>query len=63
MEASVASGQPFEDEYRVVRPDGGVRDVRVRAQPQLGSAGTVVGLRGIGQDLTRPEEVDARGVP
>jgi PAS domain S-box-containing protein len=63
MEASAASGQPFEDEYRIVRPDGGVRDVRVRAQPQLSSAGTVVGLRGIGQDLTRAEEVDARWVP
>jgi PAS domain S-box-containing protein len=63
MQASVASGQPFEEEYRVVRPDGGVRDVRVRAQPQLSSAGTVVGLRGIGQDLTRADEADGRWAP
>ena len=63
MEASVASGQPFEDEYRVVRPDGGVRHVTVRAQPQVSSAGTVVGLRGIGQDLTGGEEVDVGWVP
>ena len=49
---SVASGRPFEEEYRVVRPDGEVRVVHARAQPTIGSAGTVLGLRGIGQDVT-----------
>lgn len=52
MEHSAASGRPFEDEYRVVRPDRKVRVVHVRAQPTLGSAGTTVGLRGIGEDVT-----------
>ena len=56
MEAAVASGQPFEDGYRVVRPGGEVRHVRARAHPQVGSAGTVVGLRGIGQDVTDTQE-------
>lgn len=42
----------FEDEYRVVRPDGDVRIVHARAQPTLGSDGECVGLRGIGQDVT-----------
>jgi PAS domain S-box-containing protein len=59
MEQSVASGQPFESEHRVVRPGGEVRVVRVRAQPTFGSAGTPVGLRGIGQDVT---ELAQRGV-
>jgi PAS domain S-box-containing protein len=52
MEAAVASGRPFEQEYRVVRPDGNERWVYVRAEPTMSSAGAVVGLRGIGQDLT-----------
>jgi PAS domain S-box-containing protein len=42
----------FEDEYRVVRPDGDVRIVHARAQPTIGSDGECVGLRGIGQDVT-----------
>jgi PAS domain S-box-containing protein len=52
LEAAVASGKPFEDEYRVVRPDQEVRYIRARAQPTVGSAGTVAGLRGIGQDVS-----------
>jgi PAS domain S-box-containing protein len=52
MGRSLASGRPFEGEYRVVRSDEEVRVVHVRAQPTIGSAGTAVGLRGIGQDVT-----------
>ena len=52
METSVESGLPFESEYRVVRPDHQVRVLHVRAHPTIGSAGTAVGLRGIGQDVT-----------
>jgi PAS domain S-box-containing protein len=52
MEQSVASGRPFESEYRVVRRDGQIRNVHVRAQPTIGSSGKAVGLRGIGQDAT-----------
>jgi PAS domain S-box-containing protein len=52
MEASVESGRAFEHEYRVVRPDEAVRVVHARGQPMIGSDGSVVGLRGIGQDVT-----------
>jgi PAS domain S-box-containing protein len=52
MEESVASGRPFESEYRIVRPNDEVRVVHARAQPMMGSNGAVVGLRGIGQDVT-----------
>ncbi len=52
MDASVRSARPFEAEYRIVRPDGEVREVHARAQPTAGSSGAVVGLRGIGQDVT-----------
>jgi PAS domain S-box-containing protein len=52
MEAAVESGQPFELEYQIVRPDGSERWIYLRAEPTVSSAGMVVGLRGIGQDLT-----------
>ena len=49
---AIDSGHPFEAEYRVVLPDGDVRRVYTRAEPTMGSAGTVVGLRGIGREVT-----------
>lgn len=52
MLESVRSGRPFEAEYRSVTHGESLRTVRLRAQPTVGSAGAVVGLRGIGQDLT-----------
>lgn len=58
MVESVASGRPFDDEYRVVRPDQEIRIVHARAQPSVGSAGTVLGLRGIGHDVTERRAAD-----
>ncbi|MGQ0617710.1 MAG: PAS domain-containing protein [Acidimicrobiia bacterium] len=52
LDASVASGQPFEIEYRVLRSDGEVRRCRCRAMPIVGSAGTVVGLRGTAREVS-----------
>jgi PAS domain-containing protein len=42
----------FEDEYRIEHRDGRVRWIYARAVAAMGSAGTVVGLRGISQDVT-----------
>lgn len=52
MHTAIAADRPFEEEYRVVRPDGQVRWLHARAHPAIGSGGEVVGLRGIGQDVT-----------
>jgi PAS domain S-box-containing protein len=52
MRISVANLRPFEDEFRVVRPGGDERLIFARAEPTIGSAGAVLGLRGIGQDMT-----------
>ncbi len=52
LAAAVASGRPFEDEYRIILPGGEHRWVYARAEPTVGSSGDVVGLRGIGQDVT-----------
>ena len=51
MQAAVASGQPFEDEYRVA-DESSTRWFAMRAEPAIGSSGDVVGLRGVSQDIT-----------
>lgn len=52
MTESVEQARAFELEYRVVRPNDEERVVHVRAQPTVGSDGAVIGLRGIGRDVT-----------
>jgi len=54
MRSSIESARSFEIGYRVVRPDGQIRVLEVRAHPTLGSAGAPVGLRGIGKDVSQP---------
>ena len=57
-----STGQPVEDEYRIIRPEGDERWIYLRAEPSVSSAGTVVALRGIGQDVTdRRITSDRRG--
>ena len=51
MESAVATGQPFEDEYRVA-DESRTRWFAMRAEPAVGSSGDVVGLRGVSQDIT-----------
>jgi PAS domain S-box-containing protein len=51
MEGAVASGQSFEDQYRV-GDDSDTRWFAMRAEPAVGSSGDVVGLRGVSQDIT-----------
>jgi PAS domain S-box-containing protein len=52
MEDAVATGQPFEDEYRVVAEDGVTRWFAMNAEAAVGSSGEVVGLRGVSHDIT-----------
>jgi PAS domain S-box-containing protein len=52
MVTSVESGRQYNGEYRVIRPDGEIHVIQVRAQPTIGSSGKALGLRGIGQDVT-----------
>ena len=49
---SIATGRATYEEYRIVRPDGEIRSIHTRAEPTIDSAGDVVGLRGVGQDIT-----------
>jgi PAS domain S-box-containing protein len=58
MTESVQGPRPLDLEYRVIDADQKPRVVRVSAEPTMGSDGKVVGLRGIGQDVT-----DQAGAP
>jgi PAS domain-containing protein len=51
IEAAVASGLSFDDEYRVVGFDGEARWFAMRAEPTVGSSGDVVGVRGVSQAM------------
>jgi len=52
-----ASGRPqlegrFDEEYRILRPDGSVRWIRDRAFPVVDATGTVSRIAGVAQDIT-----------
>ncbi len=47
LDDSVATSQPFDDEYRVVGADGSERCFAMRAEAFIGSSGEVVGVRGV----------------
>ncbi|HEX2204249.1 MAG TPA: PAS domain-containing protein, partial [Longimicrobium sp.] len=60
--AAVASGEAFEFEHRIVRPDGAVRRLHARGTVERGPDGTVARMSGTGQDVTeqRAAEEGAR---
>jgi PAS domain S-box-containing protein len=53
MDAAVASGRRFEEEYGVVLGDGAIRWVYAGAEPMMDSSDLVVGLRGLGREVPR----------
>lgn len=48
----IASGQPFTDEGRILRPDGEVRFIRVVGDCDRDVTGAVITIRGVIQDVT-----------
>jgi len=59
--AGVAGGGAFDEEYRVIRPDGTQRWVHARGQPVRDDAGRMKGIAGLAQDVTdRRAAEDAR---
>jgi len=47
----------YEEEYRVVRPDGGVRWIRDRGYPVADAAGRVARIVGVARDITQRREL------
>ena len=50
----------YDQSYRIVRPDGTIRNVKVHAYPVRNDAGDVYRVVGIAEDITEIEERDAR---
>lgn len=50
------SGGPLEFEYRIVRPDGGIRWIETRGFPIRDAAGKISRLTGIAKDITERKE-------
>jgi len=57
--AAAAARRPYEVTGRIVRPDGTIRQVHLKARPELGAAGQLLGYFGILQDITGPNEAAA----
>ncbi|HEX8413665.1 MAG TPA: PAS domain S-box protein [Sphingomicrobium sp.] len=54
-----ATGEPFEFEARVVRPDGSTRLVQSEGRAEVGPHGVVTGLFGVFQDVTEAREAES----
>ncbi|MDQ3069119.1 MAG: PAS domain S-box protein [Acidobacteriota bacterium] len=57
---SIASGDPYGIQHRIVLPDGSVREVSSRGHAIRDARGAVVKLRGIVQDITDRVEAEQR---
>lgn len=51
------SGQSYEQRYRIVRPDGEIREVHSRVRAELAADGTVARLLGTMQDVTSSQRL------
>jgi PAS domain S-box-containing protein len=58
LQHSLVTGDRYEREYSIDRPDGEVRWVNSRADVVVDSGGVVVGLRGIAEDVTERRMVE-----
>jgi PAS domain S-box-containing protein len=58
MRTAVVSGQRYQHEYAIDRPDGDVRWVNARADVVTDASGEVVGLRGIAEDVSERRVVE-----
>ena len=56
--AGIANGQPFEKEYRIVRPDGTVRVVHAWTRFEHDSAGKPIRMIGTCQDVTERAQAE-----
>ncbi|HEY2824458.1 MAG TPA: PAS domain-containing protein, partial [Gemmatimonadales bacterium] len=50
----------YDEEYRIVRPDGGVRWIRDRAFPMRDQAGRVTRIAGVAEDITERRGLEAQ---
>ncbi|MDB9494869.1 PAS domain-containing protein [Spirulina major CS-329] len=60
MQNAIQTGQAYELEYRIIRPDQDIRYLLVRGQPIISLYGQVVRLFGTALDITRQKQVEHR---
>lgn len=58
IETQFRTGDEFEEQYRIVRPDNTIRWVRVRAFPVRDVMGKVSRFVGIAEDITQRYEAE-----
>jgi PAS domain S-box-containing protein len=51
-DAAIAAGAEYNNDYRICRPDGTIREVHGRGRPVIDAVGTVVRMTGTLQDVT-----------
>jgi PAS domain S-box-containing protein len=56
--AGIAAGDGFEAEFRIVRPDGGVRTIQSWTTVERDAAGRATRLRGTNQDITERKRAE-----
>ena len=59
IETQFRTGDDFEEEYRIIRPDSSIRWIRVRAFPVRDVMGKVNRFVGIAEDITKRREAEA----
>jgi PAS domain S-box-containing protein len=57
---SRGAGAPFDERYRVVRPDGSMRWIRARSFPVPDPSGTIQRLVGVAEDITDRHHAEER---
>lgn len=58
MHATLTDGMPYNFEYRILRPDGAVRSMRVDAVITRDASGNVMHFHGTNQDITDRKQIE-----
>ncbi|MCB0220325.1 MAG: PAS domain-containing protein, partial [Chrysiogenetes bacterium] len=56
--ARMIEGNPFDEVYRIILPDGGIRWIHDRGNPIMGEDGRVAHMAGIAEDITVRREAE-----
>jgi PAS domain S-box-containing protein len=54
------AGEPWEDQYRILRPDGVIRTIHVAVSPIRDATGNVVRIAGVAEDVTEKLALEAQ---
>jgi PAS domain S-box-containing protein len=58
--ALMRAGAPYDEEYRIIRPDGAVRWIRDHAFPLEDASGRVIRMAGVAEDITARRDLETQ---